>query len=183
MADWDLDGWLCKARQVKSPNFNSRPLDIEIDLLVIHHISLPKGLFGTNCVDLLFTNQLHADSQFSWDEQHLNLRVSSHFFINRLGQITQYVSVLNRAWHAGTSEWLGRSNCNDFSIGIELEGTGEVAYEHAQYEALTDLTHLLLEKFPGITQDRIVGHSDIAPGRKTDPGPSFDWHRYRGSLN
>lgn len=170
------DGWLSTpvVRQVRSPNHNDRPLDTTIDLLVIHNISLPPGVFGTGLVHDLFLNQLDV-SRDPWLEQLAGLRVSAHFLIEREGQITQFVSCLQRAWHAGVSSFEGRLACNDFSIGIELEGTDETAFTAVQYKQLVQLTEWLRASYP-LTHVR--GHSDIAPGRKTDPGPFFDWAAY-----
>ena len=170
------DGWLSTpvVRQVRSPNHNDRPLDTTIDLLVIHNISLPPGVFGTGLVHDLFLNQLDV-SRDPWLEQLAGLRVSAHFLIEREGQITQFVSCLQRAWHAGVSSFEGRLACNDFSIGIELEGTDETAFTAVQYKQLVQLTEWLRASYP-LTHVR--GHSDLAPGRKTDPGPFFDWAAY-----
>ena len=170
------DGWLSTpvVRQVRSPNHNDRPLDTKIDLLVIHNISLPPGVFGTGLVHDLFLNQLDV-SRDPWLEQLAGLRVSAHFLIEREGQITQFVSCLQRAWHAGVSSFEGRLACNDFSIGIELEGTDETAFTAVQYTQLVQLTEWLRASYP-LTHVR--GHSDIAPDRKTDPGPFFDWAAY-----
>ena len=170
------DGWLSTpvVRQVRSPNHNDRPLDTTIDLLVIHNISLPPGVFGTGLVHDLFLNQLDV-SRDPWLEQLAGLRVSAHFLIEREGQITQFVSCLQRAWHAGVSSFKDQLACNDFSIGIELEGTDETAFTAVQYKQLVQLTEWLRASYP-LTHVR--GHSDIAPGRKTDPGPFFDWAAY-----
>lgn len=168
-------GLVQQARQLASPNHNLRPC-AEVSLLVIHNISLPPGEFGTGMVDALFTNSLPA-GQHPFLDSILELRVSAHFFIERNGQLTQYVSCNNRAWHAGLSSYDGRDNCNDFSIGIELEGTDDLAYSEAQYLSLIALKNELQRHYPLITSERICGHCDIAPGRKTDPGPSFDWQR------
>ena len=170
------DGWLSTpvVRQVRSPNHNDRPLDTTIDLLVIHNISLPPGVFGTGLVHDLFLNQLDV-SRDPWLEQLAGLRVSAHFLIEREGQITQFVSCLQRAWHAGVSSFKDQLACNDFSIGIELEGTDETAFTAVQYKQLVQLTEWLRASYP-LTHVR--GHSDIAPDRKTDPGPFFDWAAY-----
>lgn len=172
-------GWLQGAEQIASVNFNQRPTD-EISLLVIHNISLPPGEFGTGMVDALFTNCLPVDAHpFFTEISHL--RVSAHFLIERNGHVKQYVSCNERAWHAGVSSFQGRENCNDFSVGIELEGTDDRPFTDNQYSALQQLTAELMRCYPGITQERICGHSDIAPGRKTDPGPFFDWQRLKNS--
>lgn len=175
-------GWLTTAQHCVSPNCDERPRDVPVSLLVIHNISLPPGEFGTGCVEQLFTNCLVPEQHpFFLTINHL--RVSSHFLIDRNGAVTQFVGIDQRAWHAGVSCFEGIENCNDFSIGIELEGTDEQPYSARQYQQLTELSHDLMQEFPAITPQRIAGHSDIAPGRKTDPGPSFDWHRYLVSLS
>lgn len=174
-------GWLQGIRTLPSPNCNTRPSIASVDLLVIHNISLPPGQFGGDYIDALFCNELDCDADPYFDTLR-DLHVSAHFFINRTGQVTQYVSLNDRAWHAGASQWDGREQCNDFSIGIELEGTDNMRYTDAQYTALTGLTHVLMSLYPAITLNRIVGHSDIAPGRKTDPGEAFDWVRFRAAL-
>ncbi len=158
-----------------SPNFNARPTHSDISLLVIHNISLPPGQFGTPFVADLFLNQLDLQADPWFQENLQGLTVSAHFVIDRDGHITQFVSCDARAWHAGVSQHAGREQCNDFSIGIELEGTDTVAYTAAQYTALAALTQCLRARYP-LTAVR--GHCDIAPGRKTDPGPAFDWARY-----
>lgn len=167
----DTKGWLGSARWVMSPNYDDRPQGCAVDTLVIHHISLPSGVFGNGAIDQFFQNQLDpsADPYF---QEISHLQVSSHFLIDRNGGLTQFVSTHDRAWHAGVSELNGRQKCNDFSIGIELEGNSEIPFEPAQYETLAKLTRLLEDAFP---IQNVVGHSDIAPGRKTDPGPQFDW--------
>lgn len=175
-------GWLTTAQRCESPNCDARPQAVPISLLVIHNISLPPGEFGTGCVEQLFTNCL-VPEQHPFFQTINHLRVSSHFLIDRAGAVTQFVSVDQRAWHAGVSSFEGVENCNDFSVGIELEGTDEQPYSLQQYQRLTMLTHDLMRECPAITPHRITGHSAIAPGRKTDPGPSFDWHRYLISLN
>ncbi len=174
----DARGWLAPNANVArqpSPNFNERPQDTAVSLLVIHNITLPPGQFGTPYIADLFLNQLDltADPWFSNVE---GLKVSAHFVIDRLGQITQFVSCDERAWHAGVSSFDGREQCNDFSIGIELEGTDDVPFEDVQYERLAALTQCLRDRYP---LTAATGHSDIAPGRKTDPGPHFDWLRFR----
>ncbi len=175
------DGWLTTVNRRLSPNCDSRPLDTKIDLLVIHHISLPPGEFGGDWIDALFLNQLDA-SVHPFFMTIATLRVSAHVLIQRDGQLTQYVPFSQRAWHAGISSFQGRERCNDYSIGIELEGTDSVAFTASQYQALAHCTRLLQQVYPAITLARIVGHSDIAPGRKTDPGPYFDWQHYRSLL-
>ncbi len=164
-----------------SPNCDDRPANTDISLLVIHNISLPPADFSSNAVIEFFCNQLdHATHPYF--DNIKNLKVSSHLFIRRTGKIIQFVPFHRRAWHAGESHFEGRTRCNDFSIGIELEGTDNLAYTVKQYQQLVEVTHCLMQNFPGITPQRIVGHSDIAPARKTDPGPSFDWTHYRGLL-
>lgn len=170
-------GWLQGAQHLPSGNFNARPSS-EISLLVIHNISIPPGQFGTGMVEALFTNQLPVDAHpYFADIAHL--KVSAHFFIKRDGAITQFVSCLDRAWHAGVSQFNQRENCNDFSLGIELEGEDDRAYSDAQYQSLNQLVDELTKHYPMITAQRICGHSDIAPDRKTDPGPAFNWQRLR----
>lgn len=160
-----------------SPNFNHRPDIKDISLLVIHNISLPPSEFGGGFINQFFCNQLDW-TLHPYFEQIKSMEVSSHFLIERNGELVQYVSVLERAWHAGLSEFQGRANCNDFSIGIELEGCDDQPFTEHQYQSLVKLTKQIIEKFPTITRERIVGHCDIAPGRKTDPGPCFEWSRY-----
>lgn len=169
-------GLLIGVKQVLSPYFDARPTGVAPDLIVLHGISLPPGEFGGPWVSRLFTGNLPADAHPEFRER-AGLRVSAHLLIRRDGQVVQFVPFAFRAWHAGKSVWLGREACNDYSIGIECEGTDEVPYEDAQYETLRELLPMLLAAYPAITPDRIVGHSDVAPGRKTDPGPSFDWRR------
>ncbi len=176
----DQDGWIKQARRINSPNYGLRP-DNEISLLVIHNISLPPGQFGTGMIDALFTNQLPAGRDAFLDSI-LDVQVSAHFMIDRNGCLTQYVSCHHRAWHAGQSSFQGRDNCNDYSIGIELEGTDELPYSDAQYQCLATLTRTIRLHYAQITPGRICGHSDIAPGRKTDPGPAFDWKRLQQTL-
>ncbi|MBD8731428.1 1,6-anhydro-N-acetylmuramyl-L-alanine amidase AmpD [Pseudomonas sp. CFBP 13710] len=173
-------GWCDGVRHCPSPNFNERP-DGEVSLLVIHNISLPPAQFATGKVHEFFQNRLDC-GEHPYFEGISHLRVSAHFLIERDGAVTQFVSCLDRAWHAGVSLFDGRENCNDFSVGIELEGTDDQPFADAQYTALVTLTRLLLERFAALSVERICGHSDIAPGRKTDPGPCFDWVRYRAAL-
>jgi len=168
------DGWLINARQVVSPNCDGRPADAEINLIVVHGISLPPGQYGGPYIDQLFSNTLDSSIDPFFDEIK-ELRVSAHVLIGRDGGLTQYVSFDQRAWHAGQSCFDGCEGCNDFSIGIELEGCDDQPYEAGQYQSLALLLHLLMQHYPAITPERICGHSDIAPGRKTDPGPAFDW--------
>lgn len=161
-----------------SPNCDERPLDKAIELLVIHNISLPPGKFGGEAINALFFNQLDSQAH-PYFLQLKDLRVAAHVLIRRTGQLIQYVPFHKRAWHAGASQFAGRSQCNDFSIGIELEGSDDIPYTLLQYQQLAGLTRALMRIYPGIQADRIVGHSDIAPGRKTDPGPAFDWRLFR----
>ncbi|WP_116368623.1 1,6-anhydro-N-acetylmuramyl-L-alanine amidase AmpD [Parahaliea mediterranea] len=175
-------GWLRPARIVPSPNFGPRPAGVKPDLLVIHNISLPPGEFGGEGIERLFTNTLDW-GMHPFFEEIRGLQVSSHLLIRRSGEVLQFVNLLERAWHAGQSCYQGRDNCNDFSIGIELEGTDDTPYSEAQYLALAAVTRCLLQSLPGLSPDRIAGHSDIAPGRKTDPGHVFDWPKYRAMLN
>jgi N-acetyl-anhydromuramoyl-L-alanine amidase len=177
----DAAGWLQGVRQVVSPNCDCRPPGVTIDLVVIHAISLPAGEFGGPHVEALFTNRLAPDAHPSFTEL-TDLRVSAHALIARNGALTQYVPFLARAWHAGRSKFRGRSGCNDFSIGIELEGADDRVYTAAQYGVLTGLRRTLMRRWPRITPARIVGHCDVAPGRKTDPGSGFDWSRLRSAL-
>jgi N-acetyl-anhydromuramoyl-L-alanine amidase len=172
---------LLQARQLESPNYGERPAGEEITLLVIHNISLPPGEYAGPYIDDLFLNRLDC-SLHPYFARLKDMRVSSHLLINRAGEITQYVPFNLKAHHAGESSFEGRTQCNDFSIGIELEGCDEEAFTQAQYDKLATLTGYLLVAYPGITPDRIVGHSDIAPDRKTDPGPCFDWGLFRSLL-
>jgi AmpD protein len=175
----DVDtGLLVGVKQVLSPFFDERPSGVAPDLIVLHGISLPPGDFGGPWVARLFTGNLPANAHPSFVER-ASLRVSAHLLIRRDGEVVQFVSFNDRSWHAGRSSWQGRAECNDYSIGIECEGTDEVPYEAAQYGALRMLLPMLLETYSAITQERIVGHSDVAPGRKTDPGASFDWSQVR----
>lgn len=175
-------GYLAAAIQYPSPNFNQRPHGQSLNLLVIHNISLPPGRFGTGYVQDFFTNQLDTalDPYF---QTIAELQVSAHLFIERTGNITQFVPFHERAWHAGVSSFQGVANCNDYSIGIELEGCDNIAYTDAQYDALAMVTRQILAAYPAITPERIVGHSQIAPERKTDPGEAFDWDRFRKLLS
>ena len=171
----DAAGLLAGARQIPSPNFDERTPGMPIELIVIHNISLPPGEFGGNGVVELFTNCLDPEQHPYYREIH-QLRVSSHFFIRRDGGLIQFVPCLKRAWHAGISYWQGRERCNDFSIGIELEGDDYSPFEEAQYVTLAQLLDALRTAYPIVG---ITGHSDIAPGRKTDPGPFFDWDKVK----
>lgn len=175
-------GWCQGVSHCPSPNFNARPEGTAVSLLVIHNISLPPGQFGTGKVQCFFQNRLDA-GEHPYFAGIASMTVSAHFLIERDGSVFQFVSCNERAWHAGVSLFDGRDNCNDFSIGIELEGTDDEPYSDAQYAALGALARQLLHAYPGITPERIRGHSDIAPGRKTDPGPAFDWPRFLASLD
>ncbi|NGY05517.1 1,6-anhydro-N-acetylmuramyl-L-alanine amidase AmpD [Solimonas terrae] len=176
------DGWLRGVRVCRSPNCDARPDVRDISLLVIHNISLPPGRFGGPYIDQLFTNALDPAAHPYFVGIHA-LRVSSHLLIDRRGRLTQYVPLSARAWHAGVSSFGGRERCNDFSIGIELEGCDDRPFTKRQYQRLVTVTRQLLQHFPRLRPERIAGHSDIAPGRKTDPGPHFDWLRYRAALS
>lgn len=175
------NGWLDKAKQVPSPNFNIRPANTYVNLLVIHNITLPPEEFDTPYIELFFQNKLPHDAH-PYFEHLKGVEVSSHFLIKRDGKIVQFVSCDDRAWHAGESEFCGEHNCNDFSIGIELEGTDTIPYTAKQYQALDEITRSIQTAYPEISTNRIAGHQDIAPNRKTDPGESFDWPRYLGNL-
>ena len=177
----DRLGWLSPARRVASPNFNRRPPGEVVNLLVIHNISLPPGHYGGGYIERFFTNTLDL-SEHPYFQTLTGVQVSAHLLIDREGALTQFVSVFDRAWHAGESRFGERDNCNDFSVGIELEGTDAEAYTGGQYRALAAVTRALQGVFPALLPGRIVGHSDIAPGRKTDPGERFDWHRYLAGL-
>ncbi len=175
-------GLLAGVRQVLSPHFDARPAGMFPELLVVHGISLPPGEFGGPWIDRLFTGTLPADAH-AYFRDIAGQRVSAHALIRRDGQIVQYVPFGERAWHAGQSTYRGRDACNDFSIGVELEGTDDTPYTDAQYRALAALIATLLAAYPSLSARAIAGHSDIAPGRKTDPGPSFDWIRLRALLD
>jgi len=182
-AEVDPDtGLLAAARQCHSPNQDARPPGAVIDLIVLHGISLPPGEFGGNAIEQLFCNQLDWDSH-AYFARIRGLEVSSHLLIRRNGEILQFVPFGARAWHAGASSFRGRSNCNDNSIGIELEGSDELAYDGRQYSALVTVLAALLRAYPRLSPRRIAAHSDIAPGRKTDPGPAFDWLRLYDGLS
>lgn len=176
-----VDGWWQSAVIRPSPHQDERPLEALIDLIVIHGISLPAGEFGGPWIDDLFLGRLDCQAHHSFIDLQ-GLRVSSHFLIRRDGELIQYVPLHRRAWHAGISSFEGRQSCNDFSIGIELEGTDDLPYTYMQYQQLKQLCRRLMRIYPAITTQRIVGHADIAPGRKTDPGPAFDWRHLRQGL-
>jgi len=173
-----VDGWLETAQRIDSPNFDARPTADLPSLIVIHAISLPPGCFGSDDIVALFTNRLDPD-RHPYFRDIAKLRVSAHFLVRRDGGVIQFVSCNARAWHAGMSSWRGRERCNDFSIGIELEGCDDMPFESAQYDCLSTLVETLVRHYPiaGLT-----GHSDIAPGRKTDPGPHFDWSRLPAAV-
>jgi len=175
-------GWIVQARKARSPNFGPRPTGCDINLLVIHNISLPPGRYSGNCIEQFFCNQLDWDEHPYFREIE-GVEVSAHILVRRDGELVQFVSLDDRAWHAGRSCFQGREECNDYSIGIELEGTDDDVYTDSQYRVLSTLTRVLLEHYDGMAASRIVGHNDIAPGRKTDPGPGFDWHYYRSLLD
>lgn len=172
---FDNDGWLKNANRVESDNFNQRPTLKKDFLVVIHSISLPPGQFNNSFIEDFFQNKLNP-TLHPYFETIKDLKVSAHFLIKRKGELIQFVSCHNRAWHAGESSWKGMSDCNDFSIGIELEGTEIEPYEEIQYKVLLNLLVQLKKEYNIID---IVGHSDIAPHRKTDPGPSFDWNKIK----
>ena len=183
-ADMQVDvenALLRNAKQVASPNCDARPAGMEAELIVVHGISLPPGEFGGPWIERLFTNALPSDVHPYFAEIG-GLRVSSHLLVARDGALTQFVKFTERAWHAGESYYNGRSACNDFSIGVELEGVDTLAYEAAQYDALAEVVAALCDAYPRLSPDRLVGHSDISPGRKTDPGPAFDWERARRCI-
>lgn len=169
------------ARQVPSPNCDDRPVGVVPELIVIHGISLPPGQFGGPHIDHLFSNALDPGAH-DFFKDIAGLRVSSHLLIRRTGELVQYVPLFRRAWHAGKSSYRGRQQCNDFSVGIELEGTDTHPYTSAQYRRLAALIRALRRGMPSLAAAPIVGHSEVAPGRKTDPGPAFDWEKLRGLL-
>src|SRR6476661_4687316 len=171
-------GWYRFARRLDSPNFGPRPADASVDLVVLHSISLPPGRYGGDEVQALFTNTLDwsAHPYFRTIE---GMQVSSHFYVRRGGELWQFVSCDERAWHAGASHWQGRDNCNDFSIGVELEGLEGDTFEPAQYDALARLLRALAARYP---LQAVAGHEHVAPGRKIDPGPGFDWHALQQRL-
>ena len=179
--DIDRTGWLKQTARIISPNHDARPEGVEPDLIVIHNISLPAGEFGGNEISQLFTNTLRPTKKIS--AQISTLRVSAHALVRRTGEIVQYVAFSERAWHAGDSYFDTRKHCNDFSIGIELEGTDHIPYESAQYASLGKLINALCAHWPRITTTRITGHRDIAPHRKTDPGPAFRWEQLFAVMN
>lgn len=172
------DGWIAQARRVPSPNSDDRPPGAEVSLLVLHGISLPPGEFGGDGIERLFTNRLDPAAHPCFEEV-AGLRVSAHFLVRRDGELVQFVAVTRRAWHAGASSWRGRARCNDFSVGIELEGADDLPYDASQYAALAALVRALASALP---LRACAAHSDVAPGRKTDPGASFDWAVFHARL-
>lgn len=174
-------GWIVGARRIASPNFDERPDGAELDLIVVHGISLPPGEFGNGWIDRLFLNDLPTDAH-PYFARIQGLTVSAHVLIARDGTPTQFVPFDRRAWHAGRSEYCGRGGCNDFSVGIELEGADDVPYEGVQYRTLAELIVALRRGYASLATAEVVGHSDIAPGRKTDPGPAFDWSALQREL-
>jgi len=176
-----IDGWLDGVKRIDSPNFDERSTASVVDLLVIHCIALPPNQFGGKGIEQLFTNQLDPEDDPYYHEI-ADLKVSAHVLIRRTGEVIQFVSFNQRAWHAGESNYQGRIACNDFSIGIELEGTDKDAYEVIQYQALATVIASLMTHYPALNVDRIVGHETIAAGRKTDPGQGFDWHFFQSEL-
>ena len=174
---WNFnDGWLSAGHKVCSPNYDERPSGVAPELIVVHGISLPPGNYGGSGIKELFTNCLNSRDH-PYYARIAHMRVSAHFLIRRKGELLQFVSTSDRAWHAGQSCWKKRTNCNDFSIGVELEGCDTEAYTENQYKKLAALIVVLQNQYPRIQHDAIVGHCDVAPGRKTDPGPSFDWKK------
>lgn len=169
------------AQYIESPHADERPADSAISLFVVHGISLPAGEFGLPYITELFCGTLDCDADPSFEPLR-DLKVSAHCLIRRDGELIQYVPFDRRAWHAGVSSWQGQSRCNDFSIGVELEGTDTTPYTDKQYEKLAQLIVVLQQEYPAISNDRVVGHEHIAPGRKTDPGPAFDWQRLRAEC-
>lgn len=176
------NGWLNNVEHQKSPHFTLRDVDQDVNLLVVHNISLPPGKFGGNYITDLFLGKLSPDAD-PYFESIYQLQVSAHCLIKRDGTIIQYVSFNDKAWHAGVSNFKGKEKCNDFSIGIELEGTDDIPYTEQQYNQLVCLVKKLQESYPLISHNNLVGHCDIAPGRKTDPGKSFDWHYFKKMLS
>ena len=174
----DIAGMCSGARWIPSPNHDERPADARVELLVIHAISLPPGEFGGEWITDLFLDRLHPGAH-PYFAGLAGVRVSAHFLVRRDGEVIQYVPCELRAWHAGVSSWKGRERCNDYSVGIELEGTDNLPFTDEQYASLADLTRALLERYGPLD---LAGHADIAPGRKTDPGPCFDWARFRAGA-
>lgn len=175
-------GLMCEAKRIMSPNCDERPKNEPISLVVVHGISLPPNQFGGQGVEQLFTNQINPE-EHPYYKNLEGLKVSAHLFIRRDGEIIQFVPFNKRAWHAGVSEFKGQERCNDFSIGIELEGTDDIAYTEIQYQVLAKSIKALWQAYPDLKMDNVVGHSDIAPGRKTDPGVAFSWETLRCLLD
>ena len=174
-------GLIQEAQFVSSSNHDDRPEDTEINLIAVHGISLPPGEFGGPWVKDFFTNSLDENAH-PYFQDIKALKVSSHLFIRRDGSLFQFVPLQKRAWHAGESSYQGIEKCNDYSIGIEVEGDDDTPYEDIQYKVLSEVANLIINYYPAITPERIVGHCDIAPGRKTDPGPAFDWAYFRSLV-
>lgn len=170
-----IDGWWCGATSRASPNFDARPADVQVKLVVLHHISLPAGQCEGNAVSDFFENKLDV-FRYPMLAELADVRVSAHFFLRRTGEVLQFVSCSNRAWHAGVSAWRGRGGCNDFSIGIEIEGDAVAPFADAQYTTLDVLLAAVKQNYP---IRAVTTHSEISPGRKVDPGPTFDWSRLR----
>ena len=184
MANKGMEGknvWLSGTKVLPSDNYDDRPHHCEVELIIIHAISLPPEQFGGGHIEKFFTNSLNW-GEHEYFEKIRSLRVSSHLFVDRLGEVTQFVDLNKRAWHAGESAWEGRKGCNDFSIGIELEGSDSQPYESDQYLSLVDLLVSIFGLYPRVTIDAVVGHSDVSPDRKTDPGPFFDWDYLRAEI-
>ncbi len=175
-------GWLLQARKLPSPNYDSRPSSCQVEVVIMHAISLPPGQFGGHDIERFFLNELAADDHPYYKEIHA-LKVSAHFLIRRTGEIIQFVSIKDRAWHAGVSSCRGREVVNDFSVGIEFEGTDRTCFTESQYRSLQGLLQDIQCLYPHLNGECLYGHSEIAPGRKTDPGSDFDWQRVRGMLN
>ena len=178
----DGKGLIAAAKQVPSPNCDQWPTECQPELIILHGISLPPGQFGGSAIDELFTNRLDP-SVHPYFAQICNIQVSSHLLVRRDGTLVQYVPLNMRAWHAGESFWNGRERCNDFSIGIELEGTDEMPYEDVQYATLAELILAICQSLPSLASGEVIGHCHVSPGRKTDPGPHFDWARFRRELH
>lgn len=180
-ATLEQSGWFAGAKKIVSPNFDLRPDGSDVELIVVHAISLPPGEFGGGYIDRLFQNRLDP-TKHAYFQSIGGLKVSAHLLIERTGTLKQFVSTFHRAWHSGVSAFAGRAACNDFSIGIELEGCDELPFAAAQYDTLTNVLAELCVHYPAVNPTRIVGHCDIAPGRKSDPGPLFDWEMMREQL-
>lgn len=175
------DSWWTKAQKIPTQHADDRPAGVDVDAVIVHAISLPPNTFSGQAVSDFFCGKLDK-SAHPYFEEIINLRVSAHIFVRRNGEILQYVPFDRRAWHAGASELFGRPACNDYSIGIELEGSDDVPFTPIQYDILLEVLGGLMEKYPKITPERVVGHCDVAPNRKTDPGPFFNWSSLRQAL-